>query len=46
MSEHDLDPGFAITEVVVEDPTPQPVTDPGHPDYVEPFAEATRPVGL
>jgi hypothetical protein len=25
------------------DPTPEPVTDPEHPDYVEPATDATAP---
>jgi hypothetical protein len=32
----DLDPLAAIDQDDYEDPNPEPITDPDHPDYCEP----------
>lgn len=32
----DLDPDDAIVEAEYQDPTPDPISDPDHPDFVEP----------
>lgn len=40
----DFDPQQAIEDPEAEDPNPEPVTDPGHPDYVKP-ATGVRPRG-
>lgn len=40
----DLDPMEAIEQDNYQDPNPDPVTDPKHPDYVEP-AQGIKPLG-
>lgn len=39
----DLDPLDALTGEKYEDPTGEPITDPGHPDYVAP-AKGIKPI--
>lgn len=34
----DLDPLDALEDPTAPDPNPDPITDPNHPDYVEPAA--------
>jgi hypothetical protein len=34
-----------LTDPRADDPTPDEITDPDHPDYVEPWTSATRPIG-
>lgn len=33
------DPLDAIEDFDAEDPNPEPITDPAHPDYIEPAAD-------
>ena len=40
----DLDPLEAIDQEEYDDPNPQEVTDPNHPDYVAP-AKGIKPLG-
>ncbi|EMQ98330.1 hypothetical protein [Paeniglutamicibacter gangotriensis] len=40
----DLDPQEAIDLEKYDDPNPEPITDPKHPDYVEP-AKGIAPIG-
>jgi len=40
----DLNPMEAIDQENYEDPNPEEVTDPGHPDYVAP-AKGIKPLG-
>lgn len=38
-NDRDLDPDEALVEGDYTDPTPPEITDPAHPDYVEPGRE-------
>lgn len=35
---NDPDPLEALEDFEAEDPNPEPITDPNHPDFVEPAA--------
>lgn len=40
----DLDPDQALVEGQYDDPTPDEITDPEHPDYVEPGRDYSQEV--